>query len=66
MFLGNLGVMELLIIFVAVIIPVVFCATQAKKLNHSAIIWGILGLFLSYVAMLVVYLLVKQKEGKLF
>ena len=63
MFLGNLGMMELFILFVMILIPTVLCAVRAKKLNRSVIVWGILGFFLNYIALLVIYI-VKPEEDK--
>ena len=40
---SHLGTMERLIVLVAVIIPVLLCVFRAKKINRSAVIWGILG-----------------------
>ena len=59
---SHLGTLDILIVFVALIFPVVLCAIRAKKLNRSTVIWGILGLILSFIAVLVIYVLPKSEE----
>ena len=39
------------------VLPAILCVKRAEKLNQNKIIWGILGFFLSYIAVLVAYIL---------
>ena len=45
------------LLFIFFVLPIVICANRAGKINRNKIAWGILGLLLSYIAVLIVYLL---------
>ena len=57
--LGMVGPWQLamVLIFVPLFygIPVILCVERAKKLNQNQILWGVLGFFLSYIAVLIAY-----------
>jgi len=59
--LGFLGLFQLIIMLLYfplfVIFPIILCVRRARKLYHSKILWGVLGFFFSYVAVLIAYLL---------
>ena len=61
---GVLGFRILLLIllsfFVFTVIPVFLCVLHATKNNHDKILYGILGLLFSYIAVLLLYLLVDE------
>ena len=44
------------------LLPIILCVKRAEKINQNKIIWGILGFFLNYIAVLVLYLLPEQTE----
>jgi hypothetical protein len=66
LFLGPLGAGEVIIVLVILsfiyILPMIICFKRAEKLNQNKIVWGALGLFLSYIAVLVVYVLTVEKN----
>jgi len=59
--LGMVGPFQLMIIFLLFplfyVLPAILCVKRAEKLNQNQIIWGILGFFFSYLAVLVAYIL---------
>jgi len=60
MFFGNLAGVELFIILfvlLSFILAIVLCVKRAGKLNQSKVVWGLLGFFLNYGAVLILYLL---------
>jgi uncharacterized BrkB/YihY/UPF0761 family membrane protein len=63
---GNLGTSELIIILLAIpifmVIPIVICIKRAQVLNQSQLLWGILAYFLSYVAVLIAYLMIPERK----
>ena len=52
-----IGTQELIVILVFFLIPIILCVKRAKATNREEIGWGILGLFLSYLAVLILYIL---------
>jgi len=53
----QLMIMFLFLIPVLYVLPAILCVKRAEKLNQNKIVWGILGFFLSYLAVLVAYIL---------
>jgi len=39
------------------ILPIILCVRRAEKVNRDKILWGILGFFFGYIAVLILYLL---------
>ena len=59
-----MGAQLLKFIFGFCVIPAFFCVKRAKKLSRDKVLWGFLGFFLSYVALLIIYLLPETKKEK--
>ena len=57
LFISNLGAFEAVILLFFLLLPTVLCVKRAKKLNQSKVIWGILGFFLNYIALIIAYIL---------
>jgi hypothetical protein len=59
--LGMVGPFQLIIILVILplfyILPAILCVKRAEKLNQNQVLWGILGFFFSYLAVIVAYIL---------
>ena len=64
LFISNLGGTETIIILILLLLPTVLCVRRAKQLHQSKVVWGILGFFLNYVALLVAYILPSVDETK--
>ena len=67
--LGIVGPFQLMIIFLFYLplfclLPIILCVKRAEKVNQSKIVWGILGFFLNYIAVLVLYLLPTEQNTK--
>ena len=60
--LGWRWVMILILLTLFSIIPAILCVRRAEKLNRSKHIWGILGVVLSYWAVLIIYILEKEPD----
>ena len=60
--LGIVGPFQVLIILLFFVLPIILCVNRAGKLNRSKIVWGILGFFFSYIAVLILYILAKPKK----
>lgn len=58
----NLGAAELLIIAVIWIVPAVIVAWLAAKKGYSAAVWAVLGLFFTWVALIIVLVLPQHRE----
>ena len=57
--LGILGLWQIFIVLLWVL-AIVLCVKRAEKQNRDKIIWGILGFFFGYIAVLVIYLLPRK------
>jgi len=65
--LGMIGPFQLLILLIfipiLIVIPIVLCVKRAEKLNQSKLLWGVLGFFFGYIAVLIAYILPAENAG---
>ena len=57
--------MPLLFTLLFCILPAILCVKRAKKINRNTIFWGVLGLAFSFIAVLVLYLLLEEPKEEL-
>jgi len=62
LFLANLGSSELFMLSILPIFSMILCIYRAGKINQNRIIWGLLGLFMNFLAVIVIYLLPKKSK----
>ena len=59
----NIGAPELLFILVMELVFVGLVAWLAAKKGYSAVVWGILGFFFSWIALIIVLVLPSRGQG---
>ena len=59
----NLGVPELFIIMVAWIIPILLTAWLAGKKGYNAVVWVIISLFITWIALVILLVLPDQRQA---
>ena len=60
LFIGPWQLIVILSPFLLFILPCILCVKQAEKLNRHQFVWGVLGFFLSYIAVVILYFVLKK------